>query len=88
MAQRTPPDSAVEYPTEEWDRLFAELASVESEIERLTQEFGDVAGSVSFLKFYKVSEVATDFVRLQAEEEERIIPFQSVQEIRRTVAKQ
>ena len=37
MSQRSPPDSAAEYPTEEWDRLFAELASVESGIERLTQ---------------------------------------------------
>ena len=48
VKQRSDPVSSAESPPEEWDSLFTELASVEAEMKRLTQDYKDVAGSIKF----------------------------------------
>lgn len=86
LAKRTEqagPPASTGTVSEDWDEILKESASLAAEIERLAQEYKDVPSARPDTTFYKVSEVGKDFVRLQSEEEERIIPIRSIQEIRR-----
>lgn len=86
LAKRTEqaaPPASTGTVSEDWDEILKESASLAAEIELLTQEYKDVLSARPDTTFYKVSEVGKDFARLQSEEEERIIPIRSIQEIRR-----
>ena len=67
------------------DKLFRELDSLKTKTESLTQQYKDV--QLRWIKgtFYKVIEVGQDFLRVRHKKEERVIPFASIREIRRTL---
>ena len=70
------------------DELLRELDSLIAKTESLTEQYKDVQlGWIkgTFYKVYKVIEVGQDFLRVRHKKEERIIPFASIREIRRTL---
>ena len=70
---------------ENWEELSAELDSLIVKIAKLEEQYKDVLRRQASSRFYKVNEVAKEFIRIQHEQEERIIPFTSIREIKRTV---
>ena len=67
------------------DELLRELDSLIAKTESLTEQYKDV--QLRWIKgtFYKVIEVGQDFLRVRHKKEERVIPFASIREIRRTL---
>ncbi len=68
-----------------WEELQDELDAIDAKTKALQEEFENVLEPLTKHDFYKVMEVTREFIRVRLGQEERIIPFASIREIRRTV---
>jgi len=85
MRERTNPSPSVQSVPDNWEELQDELDAIDAKIEALRGEFEDVLEPQAEHDFYKVMEVTREFIRVRHGQEERIIPFASIREIRRTM---
>lgn len=85
MRGRSAPSLSVENVPDNWEELQDEFDAISAKIDTLKGEFHDVLEPLAEDDLYKVMEVSLDFVRLRHGQEERVIPFASIREIRRTV---
>jgi hypothetical protein len=76
---------SVETVPDNWEEIQDELDAIDAKIEALQEEFEDVLKPLARYEFYKIVEVTREFIRVRHGQEERIIPFPAICEIRRTV---
>lgn len=62
---------------------LAEQTAINELESKLKRDFSDVRKSRSNPQYYRVIEIAPEFIRLQSESEERTLPMSSIQEFRR-----
>jgi hypothetical protein len=67
------------------EELRTEQESINVTLKELTTRFEDVLKPQADVTFYEVVEVGKEFIRVRREKIERIIPFASIREIRRTL---
>ncbi|MHC4407115.1 MAG: secretin N-terminal domain-containing protein [Planctomycetota bacterium] len=85
MRERSNPSPSVESVPENWKELQDELDAIDAKIKAFQEEFEDVLEPLTEHDFYKVIEVTREFIRVRHGQGERIIPFASIREIRRTM---
>lgn len=68
------------------DKLLKESAKVESSIYELAKQYQDVRRRRSKRSYYRMVEASAEFLRLRSDTEERIIPYASIREFRRSLS--